>query len=101
MMIYHITTRSDWEKAVEQGLYRAASLESEGFIHCSTRDQVARSAANYFKGQTDLRLLTIDPTRLTPQLIMENTTGGTEPFPHVYGPLNLDAVLEAKPFQCP
>jgi uncharacterized protein (DUF952 family) len=101
MMIYHITPLEDWQRAQQAGQYRAASLETEGFIHASTREQVLDTASRFYHGQTGLVLLTIDPPRLRPELRYDTvTTHGTEQqFPHLYGPLNLDAVIEVSPFE--
>lgn len=99
-MIYHITSRRAWGRARAEGDYRSESLEDEGFIHCSTEEQVIPVAENFYKGQTELLLLVIDPERLSSDLKWEPPAGGTPPpgvpegdlFPHVYGPINLDAV---------
>jgi uncharacterized protein (DUF952 family) len=99
MIIYHITWRKDWDNAQSNGLYQTASLESEGFIHASLAHQVAPSANLFFKGQTDLLLLTIETEKLQSVLKFENTTGGEELFPHIYGSLNLDAVTKIEEFK--
>lgn len=90
--ILHITTEKEWQTAVAAGEYRADSLESEGFIHCSTVDQVLLPANERFAGQTGLILLTIDPAKLSAELVYEDCYESGQEFPHVYGPLNLDAV---------
>jgi uncharacterized protein (DUF952 family) len=102
-MIYHLTSRQAWQEAQQRGEYRADSLESEGFIHCSTETQILPVAEKYYRGQSGLLLLQIDPTRLTSELRWEPPSGGAPPpgvpegelFPHVYGPINLDAVVRA------
>ena len=96
--IYHITTRSDWRKARSSMLYHPSSLETEGFIHCSALNQVCSSAHCYFYGQTGLVLLEIDPTVSGMKVQWENTTGGEELFPHLYGPLPVRAVLRVYDF---
>ena len=78
-MIYHITSRRAWNEAQTQGVYRAESLDSEGFIHCSTEDQVIPVTLRFYKGRTDLLLLVIDPERLTSDLKWEPPDGGTPP----------------------
>jgi uncharacterized protein (DUF952 family) len=96
-IILHITTLDAWQQAQQVGEYRAASLASEGFIHCSRPDQVERPANMLYRGQNDLVLLCIDPARLRSRLVYE-ATSTPDPFPHIYGPLNLDAVLDVIPF---
>ena len=96
--IYHITSLSTWQNALEKGIYNGETLESEGFIHCSTREQVAGSANRHFKGQTGLVLLQIDPQRLQSPVRSENLVGGTDLFPHIYGPVNLEAVNQVEIF---
>ena len=101
-MIFHITSRPAWEDAQAHGDYRAASLETEGFIHCSTHSQVLPVAENYYKGQSGLILVVIEPTLLSSTLKWEAPSGGTPPpgvpdgelFPHIYGPINLNAVVK-------
>jgi len=76
-MIFHITTRKDWEAAKTKGEYRAESLSAEGFIHCSTLAQVLPVAEKYYKGQLGLVLLVIEPTLLSTELKWELPSGGT------------------------
>jgi uncharacterized protein (DUF952 family) len=100
--IFHITTRNDWNAAQAKRTYTAPSLATEGFIHCSTLSQVLPVAGNFYKGQTGLSLLVIDPTLLSSTLKWEPPSGGTPPpgvpvgemFPHIYGPINLNAVTK-------
>jgi uncharacterized protein (DUF952 family) len=94
-MICHICTVSEWETAQATGVYRAASLETEGFIHCSRPDQILRVANLYFIGIVDLVLLWIDPARVVETICWEAVDGDT--YPHIYGVLNLDAVSKAEP----
>ena len=96
-LILHITTRSHWQKAQQEGIYRAESLETEGFIHCSTPAQVMATANKFFHGQTDLVLLSIESDRVQPEIRYETAHG--ELFPHLYGALNVDAVMQAIDFE--
>ncbi len=106
--ILHITTRADWDAAQATGSYRPPSLAHEGFIHCSTQAQVIGSANQFFRGRTDLLLLCIDESRVAATLRYEPpvaTGGGPDPragerFPHLYGPLALDAVVRVVPLPC-
>ena len=94
--IYHITTAAAWEKAQLEGAYTADSLAIEGFIHCSTSDQVAGVLDRYYKGQTGLVKLTIDKSKVTSPLIFELATSINEVFPHIHGPINLSAIEKAE-----
>ena len=98
LMILHIARREEWQAAQAAGDYRANTLASEGFIHCSTPAQVLGPANALFHGQSDLMLLVIEPSRLAAELIYEDSHGNGERFPHIYGPLNLDAVVRVVPF---
>jgi uncharacterized protein (DUF952 family) len=101
-LIYHITSHTAWDEAQQRGDYHAESLETEGFIHCSTHSQVLPVAENFYKGQSGLILLVIEPALLSSALKWESPSGGTPPpgvpegdsFPHIYGPINLDAVVK-------
>lgn len=95
--ILHIVAHDAWMEAVRAGEYHAPSLETEGFIHCSTPDQIIATAGRYYAGQTGLALLEIDPTKLRSELRIE-ALGTPEPYPHIYGPLNLDAVVRVHDF---
>lgn len=109
-MIYHISSPQAWQQAQQQGLYRDPSLESEGFIHFSARDQVVRVANVIYRGQQGLLLLCVDETRLQAPLKWEAPSQPAdsapvpveeaEPFPHLYGALNVDAVVKVVPFPC-
>jgi len=104
-MILHITTRNDWEKAKLAGEYTAPSLASEGFIHCSTIKQTEDTANIFFIGQQGLILLCIDENKLKSECKYEDPTGGGQHdpnvgklFPHIYGPINLAAVVKVVDF---
>ncbi|MDE2853624.1 MAG: DUF952 domain-containing protein [Chloroflexota bacterium] len=108
-MIYHITSGSAWDDAKRRGTYRAPSLENEGFIHCSTRDQLLGVANAFYRGREDLALLCIDESKLRAELRWEAPAHPTPetadrrendaPFPHIYGVLNLDAVVAVCDFR--
>jgi uncharacterized protein (DUF952 family) len=93
MIIYHIATAGEWKQALFNGFYEAASLKTEGFIHCSTDTQVRGVLDRYFKDRTGLLKLVIDTDKLTDELKFELAPSVNEEFPHVYGPINLDAVI--------
>lgn len=106
-MIYHIVSRGVWQRAIERGQYRAPSLKAQGFIHCSPRELVPSAANDFYRGQRDLLLLCIDESKLTAELRWEapahpqaaaKQTRTNSVFPHIYGALNLEAVVAAREF---
>jgi uncharacterized protein (DUF952 family) len=100
MNILHITSDKEWSDAQSRGFYSAPSLVSEGFIHCSTPSQVVAVAERFYAGQRGLVLLVIDPERLQADVKYEaGTDKPDELFPHVYGPINLDAVTRVLGFE--
>lgn len=96
MFIYHVTTKRSWSAAREKGYYEVPSLQSEGFIHCSKAEQVQGVLERYYSGQSDLLKLVIDPARLAAPLKFELAPSVNEEFPHVYGTINLDAVVNVE-----
>ena len=100
-MICHITTHTAWAAAQASGQFLSPEFDQHGFIHCSTPDQVVLVANALFRGRLDLVLLVIDeallesPVRWEPPDSKERLPGFTQDvvFPHVYGPINLDAVV--------
>jgi len=99
MLIYHITEQSTWNQANREGIYMPVNFIREGFIHCSNRDQVLDTAERYYSNDSNLVLLQIDVSRLRSNMQEENLIGGQEKYPHIYGPLNLDAVISAAAFE--
>jgi uncharacterized protein (DUF952 family) len=93
-MIFHILPQAEWSDVQHQTAYHPASLDLEGFIHCSTREQLIESATLHFHGQSNLVVLCIDEQRVEADLRYENLTGGAPQFPHIYGPLNAHAIVD-------
>jgi release factor glutamine methyltransferase len=89
-MIFHLCQPQDWETSQLSGEYRPDSLAHEGFIHCSKSDQIMAVANRYYKGVPEMVALTIDPEKLTSEIRWEKS--GEIFYPHVYGPINLEAV---------
>jgi uncharacterized protein (DUF952 family) len=91
-VIYKICPADLWRAAERDGTFRGAPVDlRDGFIHFSTAEQVAETAARHFAGQHDLLLIAVDAGALGERLRWEVSRGG-EPFPHLYGPLPLSAV---------
>lgn len=93
-MIYHVTNITDWKKAIQVGYYEAPSLATEGFIHASKREQVEGVISRYYANQTDLLILHIDEGKLEAVHIFEMAPSVNEEFPHIYGQINLAAVVD-------
>jgi uncharacterized protein (DUF952 family) len=91
--IYHVVPAGDWAKFAGERMYEADSLQREGFIHLSEEQQVAGVLDRYYRDVPDLLLLHIDPARLTHKLKYEEAANG-ERFPHVYGPIDKEAIIE-------
>jgi uncharacterized protein (DUF952 family) len=96
-MILHIATREQWQAAAAAGSYRGDTLDVQGFIHCSRAEQVVAVANARFRGRSDLVLLSIDESLLESELRYEEGEPG-QLFPHIYGPLNLNAVVNVVNF---
>jgi len=107
-VILHLLSRESWADAQARGQLVAPSVATEGFAHCSTEHQMVGVANKYYRGTSNMVLLNINPTKLTSQLKFEppaHIDGWPalphEPmFPHIYGPINLDAVSEVIEFPC-
>ncbi len=92
MTIYHITTKEIWDKASQESSYTPASFEKEGFIHCSTKEQVIPAANRRYHGIANLIVLVIDTEKVPSKIVFEDTSGRGEEHPHIYGPLPSAAV---------
>lgn len=101
-MIYHIASAADWDAALEAGEYRTSTLgrtlEQVGFIHAAFADQVRDVADRYYQDVAEpLVLLTIDETRLDVPVRVDDVPGSDQGFPHVYGPIEVAAVVMNTP----
>ena len=104
-MIYHITTREIWEDALSKGKYEVISLAKEGYIHCSFENQFLETANLYFSNQPHLILLCIKVKKVKAEIINEKpltkeNNRSIQEFPHIYGSINLDAIIDIKTFIC-
>ena len=97
-VIYHIAIRAEWESQAGAAAYAPARYEKDGFIHCSEQFQLGPVADYNFRGRDDLVLLELMPTKLEPETRYEQ--GGKEKYPHIYGPINKDAVSRVMDIQC-
>lgn len=105
MQVFHIARSGDWEAALAEGSYRMSTLDrtlaEEGFVHCACREQVAGVRERYCAGQSGLLVLAVDVDRLGAEVRFEDGggSGGGELFPHVYGPIEVDAVVSVTPLE--
>lgn len=97
--ILHIISRDAWESARQSAEIRAPSLDSQGFIHFSTAQQITRVADKHYHGVSGLVALIVEVSKLAaplrwepPDMPGEIIPPTAELFPHLYGPLNVDAV---------
>lgn len=103
-IILHIAQREAWEAAASGGYYRPPSLDSEGFVHCSTPEQTVKTANQFYAGQRNLVLLCIDEKKTEAEVRYEGPACAHDQralslFPHLYGPLNVSAVVRAVEFR--
>ncbi|WP_342714633.1 DUF952 domain-containing protein [Bacillus paramycoides] len=96
-MITKVITKRNWEIAKINGEINEASLKEEGFIHCSFLEQALKVAEKHFSHEEDVLLLTIDPTLLKAEIKYELASNGQE-YPHVYGVINIESIVEVIPF---
>lgn len=93
-IVYHVTTVADWKAAQLKGFYEHPSLKDEGFIHCSQEHQMAGVLERYFAGQVNLVKLVIETEKLTSKFVFDWSPSMADTFPHVYGVINIDAVID-------
>jgi len=92
--IYHITTTQAWEEAQAKQLYLPTDFAKDGFIHCSIDRQIEGVLERFYQGQTGLVKLKIEKSKVQRPVLFELAEDLNEMFPHIYGPLNLDSVVE-------
>jgi uncharacterized protein (DUF952 family) len=103
-VIIAITNKSIWEQAQKDGAYTQSTLDSTlaqvGFIHCSFPDQTLDIVRRHFADRDDVVLLCIDEDKVKSPIKHEGALSGRAgTFPHIYGPLNVDAVYAVVPLQ--
>ena len=95
--IYHVTTKHSWEEALLKQSYIPTDFEKDGFIHCSIERQIEGVLERFYQGQTGLVKLKIEKVKVQRPVLFELAEDLNELFPHIYGPLNLDSVVEVIP----
>lgn len=94
-LIYLLMTAAEIESARATGQWSSASLFTEGFIHASPYDQLERVANKHYRQKTEVRVVEVSVEKLTSELRWEPAAGSW--YPHIYGPLNFDAVVDVYP----
>jgi len=97
--IFHFINQTDLGQYLNDRELVVPSLGSQGFIHCSTLDQVIGVANFLAPYDEEMRLIEIEEERVTPEVRYENTDGGETLFPHIYGALNRDAIVTIHPLE--
>jgi uncharacterized protein (DUF952 family) len=95
-LIFHFCSSEQWMQQENENVYVDSSLETEGFIHCSTTAQVSKVLARYFKGRKDIYRLHIDTALLDPPLLYEKADSDGDSYPHIFGPINKTAIIEVQ-----
>lgn len=97
MTIYHLVQQDAWGKYQKGRVYEPPSFETEGFIHCSTKEQVLATANRRFNGTTNLLVLVVNTEKVPARIVFEDLRGTGEQHPHIYGTLPLSAVQTILP----
>lgn len=98
-MIIHILKKEEWERAKIEGIYRGDTLDTDGFIHCSPVEKIVDVANYNFKGKKGLILLCIDEDKVISEIKWEDLYNEGRNYPHIYGELNIDSVIEVFDFE--
>jgi len=105
-VIFHLALRSDWDEAMKCRQYpwstRNVLVTESGFVHCSFDHQWPDVRRRFYDdlADDDLVLLVIDESRLKNPVVVEQLAGAPEAFPHIYGEIDLGAVVEVRPVIC-
>ena len=94
-MIYHLVSSDYWSEFEGAAEYVSETLHTETFIHCSRKEQIAGVLERFFVGVPNLIVLQIDEGKLTSPLLYEAVPDSNETFPHIFGPIHREAIVEA------
>ena len=97
--IYLLMTAEEITCARTTGQWESVSLSVEGFIHASPANQLKRVADKYYQQKSDVQVVCVRTDLLKPELRWEPAAGSL--YPHIYGPLSVDAVVSADPIEAP
>jgi len=97
-MILHCMKKSAWNAVKSEKYWGAQAIASEGFIHCSTVAYFWRVAPLFSESDEDFVLVCIDKEKLSAEVRYEDGDNCGRFYPHIYGPVNHDAVVMVLPF---
>jgi uncharacterized protein (DUF952 family) len=97
MELLHVATTTAWAQAQATGIHAPPELERDGFLHCCTRAQLAFVLRRHFAGAERLLVLTFDPAAVPAEIRWVRSEPEQDPFPHLYGPIPVDAVRRVAP----
>lgn len=93
--IYKLILSDEWKEAKKEGIYKGSALDqADGYMHCSTADQIQGTLEKFFEGRTDVILLSIDTNKINQHLKWEKSPRSGRVFPHLYSSLPLNAVIK-------
>ena len=98
-VIVHVTPGNYWENAKAKHYFLPESLKRNGYISCATEQQLADSAQFLYKDKLNQKILYIKQEKVTAQIVYEDIHETGQEFPHIYGALNVDAVIKVVDFK--
>lgn len=98
MIIIHCLRQTTWERYKSKDYYGIEYIEAEGFIHCSEINTFANVAPNFIEVTDGMLILCIDTGKVQPEIKWENGDNSGTSYPHIYGLLNMDAIVEVLPY---
>ncbi|MDZ7714957.1 MAG: DUF952 domain-containing protein [Balneolaceae bacterium] len=87
-------TEEDWNNYKQNSMYSPQSIEDQGFIHCSTGEEIGETANRLFKGRDDVLLLIINSSIIDQEIKYELDEDLGKKFPHIYGPINIRCIID-------
>ena len=91
--IYHMVNKQVWEQQHASYHFQHPGIKAEGFIHCSTKEQLMESYEKYYAGKTDILLISINPHWVLSEVKWEYSSARESDFPHIYGALNKSSII--------
>ncbi|MDY6868972.1 MAG: DUF952 domain-containing protein, partial [Chloroflexota bacterium] len=93
-LVFHLVKKNVWEEKKSNSRYHPESIDSQGFIECISGKDIEPVVNNKFKGEKGILLIVINTALIEPKLKYEEDSESKVTRPRIYGPLNLDAVID-------